>query len=292
MKSQIRALLLLLSLTATAASAALPVTTSPLGELLIATEQNAPATVVARNAPTLASEISARIQALPARVGDVVSRGDVLAQLDCRAYESAQRAAESGLARLQAQLKFARRQHERALDLQRKKGISDEIVEQRESEVASLESQRQSQEEAITQAALDVERCTLVAPFDAAVTARLADVGGLAAPGTPLLSLVETAAPEVSAELDAVEAAAISDSSELRLEYDGGRYALESPRLVAVIDERTRTRTARFAFRDNTAPPGAAGRLVWRSSAARVPAEYLVRRDGRLGIVRTFPQRA
>jgi hypothetical protein len=40
----------------------------------------------------------------------------------------------------------------------------------------------------------------------------------------------------------------------------------------------------RFAFVGPGAPPGASGRVRWRSAVPHLPADLLVRRDGRLGV--------
>jgi RND family efflux transporter MFP subunit len=276
-------LLVLLAWSA-AVSAAVPVTTQPLGELLLVAEHNVPATVLAQNAPELAAELNARVVALPARVGDRVAAGDLLARLDCRLFESQLAAARAALSELQARRRFAAAQLERARDLKQKRSISDEVVEQRQSELASLSAQITVQQQAIVQDELRVERCEIRAPFAAVVSARLADVGGLASPGTPLVHLVQLDQLEVSAELREAEADELSQLTAAWFEYLGERHPLTLRRLVPVVDERTRTREARLEFSGAAAPPGAAGRLVWQRAQRLIPAALLVRRGDRLGL--------
>jgi len=261
-----------------------PVTTALLSDLLVTPELSAPASVVARSAPTLASELDARIESIPVHVGDRLAAGDLVAHLDCRIYESRLRAARATLGQLDAQRELAARQLKRAVDLQSKKGISDEVVEQRQADLASLESQTMAQQESIAQAAIQVERCSVASPFPAVVTERLADAGSLANPGTPLVKLVQLDDLEVSAELRPGEANQIQAAAEVWLDYEGGRFPLQLRRLVPVVDQRSRTQEARFVFAERAAPPGASGRLAWRTADSVIPAEYVVRRDGKLGI--------
>jgi len=264
--------------------AAVPVTTAPLGSLLVTPELSAPASVVARNSPTLASEIDARIESIPALVGDRLEPGDEVARLDCRIHASRLRGARATGAQLTSQKTFAASQLKRAQDLQKRKGISEEIVEQRAADLAALENQLLAQQEAIGQAAIQAERCVVFSPFAAVVTERLASAGDLANPGTPLVRLVQLDNAEVSAELQTADADRLQAADAVWLVYQGEPFPLRLRQLLPVVDERTRTQQARLVFSGRSAPPGAAGRLVWRSGTGLIPAEYVVRRDRRLGI--------
>ena len=112
----------------------------------------------------------------------------------------------------------------------------------------------------------------------------LAQVGGLASPGISLLNLVQLSDLEVSAALRGTEAQSLQQARSIRFEYAGSDYALVLRRLVPVVDERTRTQEARLRFLQEAAPAGAAGRLIWQGVSDELPADYLVRRGGRLGI--------
>lgn len=285
-------LLLLMMCFASSWSEVIPVSVQPLGELLRQPEFSAPASVKPLNAPDLAAEISARVVTLPVRVGDQVKKGDLLAGLDCRYYQSRLRAAMAGLQRIDAQLQFAKVQLERAEDLKSKHSISDELFGQRRAELLGTQADRQSQLQLIQQMKIDVERCTITAPFDAVITERLAQVGGLASPGTPLLNLIQLEGLEVSAELRGAEASSLQQGQSIHFDYAGAGYELRLRQVLPVIDERTRTRQARLSFVDGAVPIGAAGRLVWRGTAVELPADYLVRRNGTLGIFLLEDERA
>jgi RND family efflux transporter MFP subunit len=276
--------LLLSLLGATVWADSIPVRVQPLGDLLRHPEYSAPASVTPLNAPSLAAEISGRVEAIPVRVGDRVRQGDRLVELDCRYHQSKLQAARAGLQRIEAQLRFAEAQLQRAEDLKAKRSISDELLDQRRMELLGARADRLNQQEMSRQAEIDVERCTLIAPFDAVVTARLAQVGGLASPGTPILNLIQLDDLEVSAALRGSEASSLLQTQALYFDYAGARYSLQLRQILPVVDERTRTQEVRLRFVQDSAPAGAAGRLIWQGAANELAAEYLVRRDGRLGV--------
>ncbi|MEN8214272.1 MAG: efflux RND transporter periplasmic adaptor subunit [Pseudomonadota bacterium] len=280
----IRLLALLASIAASAAIAAIPVTTAAVGELLQHPVNSAPATVIARNHPSLAAEIDARIEEIPVRVGDIVEPGALLVRLDCRRYDSLQAAAEAGMEQLTSELEFSSAQLRRAEGLKQKKGISDEGVEERRSQWQSYSARHRIQQEAQRQAALQVQHCDIQAPFRAVVVERLANRGSFATVGTPILKLVQLDDIEVSARLRDREAESLLASKELWFEHLAQRYRLVMRKIVPVIDARTRTREARLIFAEASAPIGAAGRLRWTDGAHELPANYLVRRGGELGI--------
>ena len=276
-------ILLLLQLTA-AWGEAITVRVQPLGDLLRQPEFSVPASVKPLNAPSLAAEISGRVEAIPVRVGDQVEAGAVLVKLDCRYHQSRLQANNAQLKRIDAQVRFASTQLKRTQALNEKQTISDEVLDQRKTDLLSAQADRQNQQQLIRQAEIDVERCVITSPFDAIVTARLAHEGGLASPGTPLLNVVQLSHPEISAELSSAEAASLENAQALHFNYDASNYALQLQHLLPVVDERTRTREARLVFKQAAAPIGAAGRLVWQGRIDELPADYLVRRDERLGI--------
>jgi RND family efflux transporter MFP subunit len=264
--------------------AATPVTLQPLSELWFEQEQGAPATALPLNAPVMSAELNARVTELHVEVGDTVSAGDLLLELDCRRPQADLQAAKAGLRQFVAQYTFARHQVERADDLLKKRSISDQEVEQRKSEEQRLAAQVDAQKSAILQAEIQVGNCRLEAPFAAIVAERMADKGMLAAMGTPLLRLVQAGEMEVTARLDPRETESVASGSNLRFEAHGERYALALRTIVPFVDETTRTREARFGFPGEKPVPGTAGRLVWQSGSKLVPADFLVRRKGRLGI--------
>ena len=118
-------------LSASASAAEIPVTVKPLSELIIHPERSAPAYVESVNNADLSAEISARVQTIPVRVGDVVDAGDTLVELDCRDYQSRLAAPQATLVQLESQQKLAVNQLKRARNLNKDRNISEEEVDRK-----------------------------------------------------------------------------------------------------------------------------------------------------------------
>jgi RND family efflux transporter MFP subunit len=279
-----RFLFALMLITPWASAAEIPVTVAPLSRLIIHPERSAPASVESVNNADLSAEISARVQAIPVRVGDVVDAGEILVELDCRDYASRLAAQQATLIQLQSQQELATSQLGRAQNLKRERNISEEEVDRRNTELAALDAQLRAQTEAIRQAELNVERCTLRAPFRAAVTARLTDVGTLANPGSPLVRLAQLDELEVSSRVRPDEATEGAEADRLEFLYLGRRHLLKVRRILPVVDPVTRTVEIRLEFVGEAAPSGASGRLIWRSARSYLPPDLPVRRGGVLGV--------
>lgn len=261
-----------------------PITARPAAELVFHPELSAPAEVTPLNDAQLSAELSARILDIPVRVGDQVAPGDLLARLDCRDYQARLEAQQATSRAQEARLRLARIQLQRARSLEKARNISSDELDRQLAEAQALEAELAAQGKAQAQARLNVERCEIRAPFRAAVTARLASVGALAAPGTPLLRLVQLDGAEVSAQVRPEQARAGREAASLTLRWRERTYPLRLLRELPVLDPRTRTLELRLGFTGEAAPPGASGRLVWRDALPHVPADLLVRRGERLGV--------
>ncbi len=269
---------------ALAADGPVSVTTRPVSEVLFHPERSAPAEVVPLNDARLSAEVNARVIELPVHVGDRVAAGDLVARLDCSDYESRLVGQQATLRAMQTRLKLARAQLERARNLRKARNISDEEVDRRETELRALQSELAAQKEARSQAELKTGRCTVETPYDAVVSERLASVGDMASPGTPLLRLVQLDGAEVSARLRPVEAEGGAQAAVVAFQWLDRRYPLQLLHRLPLVDPKTRTVELRFAFSDEAAPPGASGRVLWRAAGKFLPADLPLRRAGRLGV--------
>lgn len=260
------------------------VTTKPVRDLQYHPERSAPAEVVPLNDARLSAEINARVLQIPVRVGDTVTAGDLLVSLDCREYASRHDAQKATRRALESRIRLARTQLTRAKDLKQKRNISQEEVDRRETELLTLRAELAAQKEAETQAALNLERCQVTAPFQAVVKERLASVGTLAAPGTPLLHLVQLDDSEISAQVRPLTADEGAAADSIEFSYLGRRYPLHTLRALPVVDPKTRSVEVRLGFDGDSAPPGASGRIHWRAAAPYLPADLLLRREDSLGV--------
>ena len=256
----------------------------PLSGVAVYPQRSVPATVVSLNNTLISAEISAPIEQVHVLVGDIVAQRDLLVTLDCRDYKLALREADAQAARARASVELARKQHQRSQSLGGRQQISEELLDQRETELTLAVQDLALARTRLEQAQLNVERCSVRAPFAGVVTERLAHIGQLAATGTALLRLLDNTQLEVSAQVPVDSVAALSASTDMWLQANGSRQSLSLRAITPAIDPKARSLEARFVFQDERALPGTAGRVVWQAAALHVPAELVVQRGEGLGV--------
>jgi len=260
------------------------VTVAPLATQLVDLEVHAPATVVPANRAVITSQTTGLIESVPVDVGATVKRGELLVRLDDSDATLGLERARAELSALEAQIDQAMQRVRRGEDLFASNFISDDELLERRTTLSVLRANRAAQELAVAQAELTLARTRITAPFDAAVVERAAQVGSLARPGTPLVTLVQVSGREVDADLDPRYADDVGSGTGLRLVSQGEVYPLELARLSPVIETDTRIRKGRFRFAGPQAPVGASGEVVWQDAAGLVPVPLIVQRNGRLGL--------
>ncbi len=277
---------LLLCLAAGAAPAAdiSGVSTARLADIALYPERSAPATVVSLNRSIISARINAQVEALPVKVGDVVEKGRLLAELDCSDYELATAEAEARLDVLQARIGLARRQLERTRTLSLRQSVAEELLDEREAALAVLAGERRAARAGLDRARLQGARCRITSPFRALVSQRLSAIGQYAATGTALLEIIDLDRLELSAQIFNRDSAQILTTDALYFEHARRRYPLKLRVISPAINSETRNREARLLFAAEPALPGAAGKLIWRDKRPHIPARYLLRRGGELGV--------
>ncbi len=189
-----------------------------------------PGTVQARIPVTVSARIASTVAQVLVDVGDSVRAGQPLVVLDDRDLGARRgvvggqqeallrntEGARAALAKAQADLELARSKQRRDLDLQKQGFVSQAVVDASnaaaQSAAASVDAAR------ATVAAREADARTLVqearyadvqlthtrvlAPMDGVVVQRLVEVGSPAAPGTPLLKLVDPASLWVATRVD------------------------------------------------------------------------------------------
>lgn len=285
MRAPLLLLLLALSLGAAHGEPAGPtVTAKSFAEVAVYPLRDAPATARSLNEARLSAEVSAAVTAIPVEVGQVVPKGAALVRLDSRDYELAAERAAAALKSAQARLELAQSQLQRGRELQARNFISQEALNQRETEVDVLRAEVTLSRTQLDVARRNLEKTTLRAPFKAIVRERLAHVGELAAPGTPLIALVDLSRVEVSAQVQVKDAASLQDAQEVSFVALGTRFPLKLVRISPAINSDARNVEVRLAFTEAEAAPGAAGRIAWRDPVPHLPPELVLRREGRLGV--------
>jgi RND family efflux transporter MFP subunit len=152
--------------------------------------------VTARRQATVSAQITGTLTEVLIEEGDHVKAGQVLARLDDTSQraglaqaEAQLHSAQALLAQYEAQLAQGRRDVKRLEDLVQRKLVSDQAVEQARTLVDTQSAQVQGQRKQIDLAAANVraaqvqlDYCTIHAPFTGVVIAKAAQVGEIVSP--------------------------------------------------------------------------------------------------------------
>jgi len=272
----------------------MPVTAAPnkaksveardLKSLAIYPQYKAPATAIALNDSELSAEISTVVESIPVEVGQQVKKGDLLVALRKKDFQLVLQREQAELAALEVRIEFAQYQLQRAKTLQQQQAVSEELLKQRETDLAVLQSDKKSRQVSIEQARRNLAKCNIRAPFDAVIVEKIVSVGELANPGTPLLRIVDAQHREVTAKLQSYQIASLHAAADLHFQNRNNSYPLNLRSVLPVIDPTARTQEVRLVFNGAKALVGVSGELVWKNRQPHIPAEVLVQRGGRLGV--------
>jgi len=256
---------------------------APMGELAVEVIRSVPATALSLRMATIASELSAQVINMELSPGDLVTKDDVIAELDCRDSELVLRSANSQVSALRARHKLAKQQLARLNKLKKSNNASEDQINQRQAELDVVSAEIVTQGIAISTAKQQVARCRIIAPFSGLITSTPGQVGNYLTPGSPVASLVDIDQIELKAGLLETQVAELSNSAPW-FEFAGNNWPLTVRTVFPIIDENTQTRELRFRFKGQKPAPGSIGRLRWKLGGLTLPSNYLVERSGEIGI--------
>ncbi|MCA9099826.1 MAG: efflux RND transporter periplasmic adaptor subunit [Planctomycetales bacterium] len=146
------------------------------------------AVVQAHNEVTLTSQVSGTVvKVSPSfEVGAYFTSGEVLVEIDPRDYETALSIAKSQRAAAKSELKLAKLVEERKLRLIESNAVSQGEVDAASASREQAEANVALAETRMEQAALDLQRTKIVAPFDGRVKSKRIGLGHLAGSNSPL----------------------------------------------------------------------------------------------------------
>jgi multidrug efflux system membrane fusion protein len=144
---------------------------------------NALGTVTALATVTIRSQISGYLVNVAYTEGQMVKKGDLLAEIDSRPYELALANAQGTLARDKALLESAQIDLKRYQDLAKTNAIPRQQLDQQVYLVAQYQANILSDQAQIDTQKLNITYCHIVAPVNGRVGLRLVDQGNYVTPG-------------------------------------------------------------------------------------------------------------
>jgi membrane fusion protein, multidrug efflux system len=162
---------------------AMPVVVAPAAAGDIDITLNALGTVTSLATVTIKSQISGYLIRVVYQEGQVVKKGDLLAEIDSRPYELALQNAQGALERDQAMLQSAELDLKRYQDLAKTNAIPRQQLDQQVALVAQDKGNVLSDQAQIDTQKLNIVYCHIIAPVSGRVGLRLVDQGNYVTPG-------------------------------------------------------------------------------------------------------------
>ena len=247
-----------------------------------------PANVEPKNVSQLSAGIGAKIIETTVEIGDSVKADEILARLDCRDAKLRQNSAIQELQQAKIRLEFSKRQAERIRRLADTNIASEEVRDERMTNVAHAEISLSSAQTIADQASLMVSRCVVKAPFDATVQDQLSFVGTRVGIGTPIFQIVSD---DVNVHANIPFDVNLEKQVTIIFEYGDRSLPVKVSRISDSVNNQTGTRLLRLTP-SYQLDPGVPGVIKISSSKRVLPADYLVERDRQLGLMSIADGRA
>lgn len=231
----------------------------------------AEAVVEAVRQATVAAQVQGRVVEVRVDAGARVRQGEILLRIDARE-------AAEGAAGAQAQLAQAKANYERTKNLVAQKFMSPSALDQAEASYKAALAAAGASGATLSHAAV-------TAPMSGIVSQRHTELGELAAPGKPLMTVFDPKGMRVVASVPQFKLADVKKVAKAKVEFpETGRW-IDATRveILPAADPRSHTVTARLYLPDNLEGviPGMAARahfVTGQGSKLTVPATAILRR--------------
>lgn len=200
----------------------------------------------ARRKSQLGFSSGGRIQSISADVGDRVKQGATLARLDTRSLGAQLASADAVVEEARAAHSLALNTVERQRTLKLQGHVSQQRVDEAEAQANTSLARIEAAKAQADTLRVQIDLARITAPFDGVVTARMVDEGAIAAPGTPVLELVEAGHLEARIGLPAISASRLVPGEMYKLVADTGTVEAKLRTVTGVIDADRRTVAAMF----------------------------------------------
>jgi len=261
-----------------------PVAEHPLHNPIVATGN----VVAWREMPISAEASGLAVTEIAVDEGDVVAKGQVLAQLNSRVLEAQVAQQTAAISELEATLANAQSDVRRARSVSQGV-ISGQTTEQRETLVKTTAAKLAAARAALGEVEARLGQTTVVAPAAGIVATRSVALGQVVPTGTEMFRLIQDSRIEVDAQVPEADIFSVKTGQTARVVDPTGTAQHGTVRLVAPkVDAKTRLGTVHIALPAGTAMrPGMFARVEIATdvkTALAVPLKALVWRESKAGV--------
>ena len=218
-----------------------------------------PGSVESRTVSLVASEVAGLVAELRAREGDRVRKGQTLARLRTNSLDLRRSASAAGLKEAEARLKLAERSLERARELSESKVLSQQQLDDAFYEFTAWQGRLERLRAEIAQIDLDIERCSIVAPFSGVVIAERTEVGEWIDVGGPVVEIASLDRLEVRVDMPERYYRSLRPGAEATVTFESLPGVSLTGRINSIIpraDPRARTFPLKVRIRDQNGDIG------------------------------------
>lgn len=245
----------------------------------------AEATVEALRQATIAAQVQGRVIDVRVDAGDRVRQGDLLMRIDERESSQVVAGAEANVAQAQAQLANARSTYERTRNLFAQKFVSQSALDQAEAAYRAAEAQMKAALAGRGQASTTRSFTVIQSPLGGIVAERQTELGEMATPGKPLLTVYDPRSMRVAASIPQFRLGEIRGKLRAKVEFpESGRWVdATDVELLPVADPRTHVVRARVQLPESLAGvvPGMFARAHFITGQSRklvMPQRAIIKR--------------
>ncbi|KHD10103.1 hypothetical protein PN36_22395 [Candidatus Thiomargarita nelsonii] len=263
-----------------------------LDSLLTVTSSQAYAQVKPLQQAKLAAEISAKIVKVAINVGDKVAKGDILFRLDDREWRLQLKQLDATIQGIQARHNLAVYQLQQRTKLHQSANVSEELLRQHKTQVATLSAELNAQHFQKQQIQLTLSKTKIIAPFDGVIVERNVSLGDWVNPGQPVASLLNPDKVEIQAFLDAQQLISLEQATQLDLLINQELFPLKQQSLLPMLAPDKNLRPLILKPTAKIPLPGSQGQLRWRAATQKLPFRYLLKLGEHYGLMLLVDKKA
>ncbi len=199
----------------------------------------------------LASELAGKVESIRVDEGDAVKTGDVLLVLDTSLLLAERKQLRAAALGIKAEEDLAKRRLKRQKDLEAQGFSATDTIDEIETSLKLFASRRADILAQLERIAIQLEKSTVRAPFDANIQQRFTDVGAVINPGTTLLELLEAGVAEIKVGIPVDVARAVVAGDSRRVLVNGTTSNATVLSVAPAVDIVTQTVPVRLELQGN-----------------------------------------